>query len=159
MSNSSAFCNLNKSRMFLANDYAILFDINMNVSNCKEEFVPRLENIKNKIEGHNHKPTFLEDALDGRRLNKYDRKSLLMYVSKTIIENYKNSNSPEEILQQIISDFTKPNYVNHKLNGIQNVGSILKSAHQAETNTQNRPKSSIVSMTSATMTMATQKNG
>ena len=156
---SSTFVNEEHYEQAINNARSILFDINMNVSNCKEEFVPRLENIKNKIEGHNHKPTFLEDALDGRRLNKYDRKSLLMYVAKTIIENYKNSNSPEEILQQIISDFTKPNYVNHKLNGIQNVGSISKSAHQAETHTQSRPISSIESMTNATMTMATQKNG
>jgi hypothetical protein len=89
----------------------------MSVSNLTKELEKRLENIKNKIKSHNHKPTLLEQVLDGRRLKNYDRKSLLKHIAKTIIANYKNSNSPEEILQQIFSDFTKPNYANHKLNG------------------------------------------
>jgi molecular chaperone HtpG len=94
-----------------------LCNIEMNVSNLTKQLEKRLENVKNKIKSHNHKPTLLEQVLDGRRLKNYDRKSLLKHIAKTIIANYKNSNSPEEILQQIFSDFTKPTYANHKLNG------------------------------------------
>lgn len=80
-----------------------------------DELLVRLDQIKCKINGHKHRPTLLKDVLDGRRLKKYDQHRLLKHVAKTIVANYGTSTSPEEILQQILADFTKPNYMNHKL--------------------------------------------
>ena len=94
-----------------------LLNIEKNASYFTSELEQRLERIKRKIEGHNHKPTFLEHVLDGRRLKNFDQKSLLKHVAKTIMANYGNSNTPEDILQQIFSEFIKPNCTNHKMNG------------------------------------------
>jgi len=87
-----------------------LLSIEANASNFTEELEKRLDNIKNNIDSCSYNPTFLEDVLDGRRMKNYDRKTFLMHIAKTIITNYKNSNSPEEIVQQIFSDFVKPNF-------------------------------------------------
>lgn len=100
---------------------SMLCDIKRDALKNTKEIVDKLQNIQNKIDSCNHKPTFIEDVLDGRRLNKYDRKSLLMHIAKTILTNYNNSSSPEEILQHIISDFAKPNYVKVKGNNIARV--------------------------------------
>jgi molecular chaperone HtpG len=85
-------------------------------SGISDELMQRLNAAKSKMESFNHKPILLEDVLDGRRLNKFDRKSLLKYVAKTIIDHYSTSKSPEDIVQQIFMDFTKPSYMNHKVN-------------------------------------------
>ena len=95
---------------------SMLHSFQSNSSNCTEELVKRYEHIKNKIGDHYQKPTFLEDVLDGRRLNKFDRKSLLMHLARTIFQNYKSGNSPEEIVQLIISDFSKPTYIKSNTN-------------------------------------------
>lgn len=79
-----------------------------------EELLARVENIREKISGHRHQPTLLQDVLDKRRLNSSNRK-LLKHVAKNILPNYGTSTSPEEILQQILADFTKANYVNHRV--------------------------------------------
>jgi molecular chaperone HtpG len=94
-----------------------LQNIEKNSANISEELSRRIWKIKNKIEGNNHKPTFLENVLDGRRLKKFDQKTLLRHVAKTIMANYKNSNSPEDILLQIFSDFMKKNHINHEIYG------------------------------------------
>lgn len=82
-----------------------------------EDLMNRLEIIKDKMEGYTGKPTLLEHVLDKRRLNKFDQKGLLKHVAKTIIANYSTSKSPEDILQLIFADFTKPNYAGHKMTG------------------------------------------
>jgi hypothetical protein len=82
-----------------------------------EDLMQRLSATKAKLGSCNLKPTLLEHILDGRKLKKYDRKGLLKHVAKTIIDNYSSSKSPEDILQQIFADFTRPSFVNHKVNG------------------------------------------
>jgi molecular chaperone HtpG len=81
------------------------------------DLMNRLEIIKDKMEGYTGKPTLLEHVLDKRRLNKFDQKGLLKHVAKTIIANYSTSKSPEDMLQLIFADFTKPNFANHKMTG------------------------------------------
>lgn len=80
-----------------------------------EGLMNRLEIVKDKMEGYTGKPTLLDHVLDKRRLNKFDQKALLKHVAKTIIANYSTSKSPEDILQLIFADFTKPTYAEHKL--------------------------------------------
>lgn len=83
-----------------------------------EDLMNRLGAIKEKMEGYNNKPTLLEQVLDKRRLKKFDQKGLLKHVAKTIIANYSTSKTPEDILQLIFADFTKPTYSNHRVNGV-----------------------------------------
>ena len=83
-----------------------------------EELMNRLEIVKDKMEGFEHKPVLLEHVLDGRKLKSFDQKGLLKHVAKTIIDSYSSSKSPEDILQQIFADFTNANYVNHRMNGV-----------------------------------------
>jgi molecular chaperone HtpG len=64
--------------------------------------------LKEIMEKRNHKPTYLEDVLDGRRLRKFDQKSLLTHIAKVVVASYERSNSAEEILQEIFSPFAKP---------------------------------------------------
>ena len=87
----------------------------MSMVGITEELTDRLNQVKEKINGHRHRPTLLKDVLDGRRLKKMDNHKLLKHVAKTILANYSTSTSPEEILQQILTSLTKPNYMNHKL--------------------------------------------
>lgn len=82
-----------------------------------DELMTRLEIVKDKMEGYSWKPTLLEHVLDKRRLKKFDQKGLLKHVAKAIIENYSTSKSPEEILQVIFAEFTKPTFSDHKLTG------------------------------------------
>lgn len=87
----------------------------MSMTGIAEELTERLELVKEKMNGHRHRPTLLKDILDGRRLKKMDNNKLLKHVANTIIANYSTSTSPEEILQVILASLTKPNYSNHKL--------------------------------------------
>jgi molecular chaperone HtpG len=87
----------------------------MSMVGISEELASRLDLLRVKIASHKHRPTLLEDVLDKRRLKKLDSQRLLKHIAKTIMANYSTSTSPEEILQQILVDFTKPNYSNHKL--------------------------------------------
>lgn len=98
------------TRVMLANIEKI------SAAGISDDLMQRLNVVKSKMESYNHKPTLLEDVLDGRRLKKFDRKALLKHVAKTIIDNYSTSKSPEDILQQIFVDFTKPSYMSHKVN-------------------------------------------
>lgn len=81
-----------------------------------EELARRLNAVKSKMEMLDFKPTLLEHVLDGRKLKSFDRKGLLTHVAKTIIENYSTSKSAEDILQQILADFTKSCFLNSKVN-------------------------------------------
>lgn len=90
----------------------------ISTNGISEDLMNRLEIIKDKMEGYTGKPTLLEHVLDKRRLNKFDQKGLLKHVAKTIIANYSTSKSPEDILQLIFADFTKPNFANHKVTGV-----------------------------------------
>ena len=81
-----------------------------------DDLVQRLEVIKNRMAGYNHKPVLLDHVLDKRKLNKFNQKSLLKHIAKSIIANYDSSKSAEDILQQIFDEFTKPTYANHKVN-------------------------------------------
>lgn len=83
-----------------------------------EELMNRLEFLKDKMARLEHKPVLLEHVLDGRKLKSFDQKGLLKHVAKTIIDNYRSSKSPEDILQQIFADFTNANYINHRMNGV-----------------------------------------
>lgn len=82
-----------------------------------EDLMLRLNTVKTKMENCTFKPTLLEHVLDGRKLKNFDRKGLLRHVAKTIIDNYSTSKTPEDILQQIFADFTKSNYLKHRVNG------------------------------------------
>lgn len=82
-----------------------------------EDLMQRLDAIKERIAGYDHKPIFLEHVLDKRKLKKFDQKKLLKHVAKAIIDNYGTSKSAEDILQQVFADFTKPTFSNHKVNG------------------------------------------
>jgi len=111
ISNNSIFVDNEHYEQAINDARSTLLSIEENVLSFTDDFENRLIYIKNNIDSRNYKPTFLEDVLDGGRLKKYDRKSLLMHVAKTILANYKNSNSPVEIVQQIFIDFVKQNYV------------------------------------------------
>ena len=89
----------------------------LSVVGISEDLMQRFIVAKAKMDSFNHKPTLLENVLDGRKLKSFDRKGLLKHVAKTIIDNYSTSKSPEDILQQIFADFTKSNYLNHRING------------------------------------------
>ncbi|MBI4764094.1 MAG: hypothetical protein HY787_05755 [Deltaproteobacteria bacterium] len=94
-------------------------NIKMDEAFSSDELSNRLSKLRNNIKNHNHKPTYLEDVLDGRKLNKYSRKSLLIQLAKIIIGNYGNNNSSlEQILQKFIVEFAKPNFSTYKLKGI-----------------------------------------
>jgi len=87
-----------------------------------EDLMNRLDIVKDKMDRFDYKPVLLEHVLDGRRLKSFDRKGLLKHVAKTIIDNYSTSRTPEDILQQIFADFTKPGYTNHKVSGTVSTG-------------------------------------
>lgn len=89
----------------------------LSVVGISEDLMQRLCLAKANMNSLNHKPTLLENVLDGRRLKKFDRKDLLKHVARSVIDNYSSCKSAEDILQQIFSSFTKPNYLNHKVNG------------------------------------------
>ena len=116
--NSSTYLDEEHYEQAISDARSAVCNIKMNDGNCTEELTKRLCNIKNKIENDSYKPTFLEDVLDGRRVNKYEKKALLMHVARTIITSDRNNNSPEQILQQLIADFVRPSYLNHKLKRI-----------------------------------------
>lgn len=80
-----------------------------------EELFLRLGAMREMITGHKHRPTLLKDVLDRRRLKGMDSHRLLKHVAKTILANYGTSTSPEEMLHQVLADFTKPNFVNHRV--------------------------------------------
>jgi molecular chaperone HtpG len=86
-------------------------------SGITDDLVQRLDTIKAKMESYDHKPTFLEHVLDGRKLMHVDRKDLLKHVAKVVLDNYGSSKSPEDILQHIFADFTKTGFTNHKVTG------------------------------------------
>lgn len=99
------------SRVMLANIEKI------SAAGISEDLMQRLNAVKAKMESYNHKPTLLEHVLDGRKLKNFDRKGLLKHVAKIIIDNYRSSKSPEDILQQIFADFMKSSYINYKVIG------------------------------------------
>ncbi len=63
--------------------------------------------LKSTINSGQHKPIFLENILDGRKLKSFDQKSLLKHVALAVIDSYEKSSSAEDILQNIFSSFTK----------------------------------------------------
>jgi len=98
--------------------HALLANIEkISASGLPDATMQRLDAIRVKMANNHPKPTLLEHVLDGRKLNCFDRKALLKHVAKTIIDSYSSSKSPEDILQQVFSGFTKSTYSNHKLNG------------------------------------------
>lgn len=98
--------------------YAILEGVEkVSTKGISEDLMQRLDTIKEKIAGFTHKPVLLEHVLDKRKLNKFNQKSLLKHVAKTIIANYGTSQSAEDILQSVFADFTKPTFSNHKVTG------------------------------------------
>lgn len=94
----------------------------ISAAGISDDLIERLSEVKSKVENYNQKPTLLEHVLDGRRLNKFDRKSLLRHVARTVIDNYDSCKSAEDILHQIFAEFTKSSYINHKLNGTAHSG-------------------------------------
>lgn len=99
------------SRVMLANIEKI------STAGISENLRQRINAVKATMNSYNDKPILLEHVLDGRKLKNFDRKGLLKHVAKTIIDNYRSSKSPEDILQQIFADFIKSSYMNHKVNG------------------------------------------
>ena len=71
-----------------------------------ENLKQRYFEVKDSVEGKKHKPVYLEKTLDGRRLRKFDQKSLLKHVAKVVMTSYGTSSSAEEILQEIFLPFT-----------------------------------------------------
>jgi len=62
--------------------------------------------LRETVEGNKPKPVYLENILDGRRLRKFDRKSLLTHIAKVIVSSYGKSASAEDILHEIFMPFT-----------------------------------------------------
>jgi molecular chaperone HtpG len=105
-------------RQAAENSRAMLANIdNISVAGISDDLLRRLSAINARMDSYCPKPTLLEHVLDGRKLKSFDQKGLLKHVAKTIINNFSTSKSPEDILQQIFADFTKPNYLNHKVKG------------------------------------------
>lgn len=71
-----------------------------------EELKQKYFALKETVEGNNHKPVYLENILDGRRLRKFDQKSLLTHIAKVVVSSYGKSTSAEDILQDIFMPFT-----------------------------------------------------
>lgn len=98
--------------------YTLLANIEkVSVSGISDDMMERLDVVKAKMDGHQTKPTLLEHVLDGRKLMNLEKKDLLKHVAKSILDNYSSSKSPEDILQHIFADFTKSDFLNHKVNG------------------------------------------
>jgi hypothetical protein len=87
----------------------------MSMAGISEELTNRLELLKAKVTGHRHKPILLKDVLDLRRIGKLDSHRVLKHVAKTILAHYNTNTTPEEILQKILANYTKPNHSNRKL--------------------------------------------
>ena len=83
---------------------------NISMKGISDDLSKRLDVIKEKMEGNNHKPVLLEHVLDKRKLKRFDQKDLLKHVANTIITNFDTSKSAEDMLQQVFADFTKPTY-------------------------------------------------
>lgn len=62
--------------------------------------------LRELVDGRQHKPMYLEKILDGRRLRSFDQKTLLTHVAKTVVASYEKSSSVEDMLQAIFSPFT-----------------------------------------------------
>lgn len=71
-----------------------------------EELKQRYFALRETVEGNKHKPVYLENILDGRRLRKFDQKSLLTHIAKVVVSSYGKSASAEDILQNIFMPFT-----------------------------------------------------
>lgn len=83
---------------------------NISMKGISDDLSKRLDAIKEKMEGDNHKPVLLEHVLDKRKLKRFDQQTLLKHVANTIITNFDTSKSAEDMLQQVFADFTKPTY-------------------------------------------------
>jgi hypothetical protein len=71
-----------------------------------EELKQRYFALRETVDGNKYKPVYLENVLDGRRLRKYDQKSLLTHIAKVVVSSYGKSASAEDILQDIFMPFT-----------------------------------------------------
>ncbi|MGE3550517.1 MAG: ATP-binding protein [Geobacter sp.] len=71
-----------------------------------DELKQRFYQLKDSVEGRKHTPVYLEKILDGRRLRKFDQKSLLKHIAKVVMTSYDTSSSAEDILQEIFTPFT-----------------------------------------------------
>lgn len=71
-----------------------------------EELKQRYFALRETVDGNKHKPVYLENVLDGRRLRKFDQKSLLTHIAKVVVSSYGKSASAEDILQDIFLPFT-----------------------------------------------------
>lgn len=87
----------------------------ISLKGISEDLMQRLDVIKGKMAGYNHKPVLLEHVLDRKKLKLFDQKSLLKHVANTIIANFSTSKSAEDMIQQVLADFTKPTYANNRL--------------------------------------------
>ncbi|HRT84862.1 MAG TPA: ATP-binding protein [Bacteroidales bacterium] len=104
---------LNEEHYELAKEQAlkVLLQIEKVAMNgVPEDMKKRYTDLKETVEGKNHKPVYLESILDGRRLRKFDQKTLLTHVAKIIISSYEKSASAEDILQEIFTPFAKPTW-------------------------------------------------
>ena len=74
-----------------------------------KELLDRYEALKVLVEERPHKPVYLEKILDGRRLRKFDNKTLLAHVARTVVNSYTKTKTADELLQKILLPFmTKP---------------------------------------------------
>jgi molecular chaperone HtpG len=63
--------------------------------------------LKTAVDDRTHKPVYLEDILDGRKLRKLRHKSLLTHIAKVVVSSYGRSESAEELLQEILMPFAR----------------------------------------------------
>jgi molecular chaperone HtpG len=63
--------------------------------------------LKTAVDDRTHKPVYLDDILDGRRLRKFKHKSLLTHIAKVVVSSYRRSASAEELLHEILMPFAR----------------------------------------------------
>ncbi len=81
-----------------------------------DELKEKYFTLKEAVEGKMHKPVYLENILDGRRLRRFDQKSLLAYIAKVVVSSYGKSVSAEDILQDILLPFTTKGQLKNTVN-------------------------------------------
>jgi len=79
----------------------------MSNNNVPYELKKKYYELKDKIEKRDDNPVYLTTYLDETMmLNHFNQKTLFTHIAKSIIDSYDKSNSAEEILNMIVTDFS-----------------------------------------------------
>ena len=81
-----------------------------------EEDLTRLTNCSEAIERILCCPVFIAETIDGRTLKNKDTRDIIESMCNHIIENYRKSQTPEELVATVLNNFSKKKfYENLKL--------------------------------------------